>query len=145
VSVDVRFRLWNLDAKPPAFQRDGDACADLCAWCEEGVTVVWPGKTAVVYSGVSLEIPPGYEGLVRGRSGLTSKGIHVQQGVIDATYRGRIGIIVANNSDSPFRVLNGERVAQLAIRPVPEVRFVESMELSTSVRGEAGFGSSGTH
>lgn len=140
----VKYKLWNHDAKPPQFTRDGDACCDLHAWCEESATVVWPGKTAVVYTGVSLEIPDGYEGLVRGRSGLSSKGIHVQLGTIDAAYRGRVGIIVSNASGEPFRVLNGERIAQLAIREVPSVSFVEAMELSDSSRGASGFGSSGT-
>lgn len=141
--TEVKYKLWNQDAKAPRFTRNGDACADLYAWCEESATVVWPGKTAVVYTGVSLEIPDGYEGLVRGRSGLSSKGIHVQLGTIDATYRGRVGIIVSNASGEPFRVLNGERIAQLAIREVPPVQFVESMELGDSERGAAGFGSSG--
>lgn len=141
--VEVKVKVLRSDARAPVFTREGDACADLHACGEKASTVIEPGETRVVYTGVALEIPPGFEGQVRGRSGLTSKGILVQLGTIDAAYRGRVGVLVFNSTLDPFTVQRGDRIAQLAIRPVLAVQFVQVDELSDTERGEGGFGSSG--
>ena len=93
-----------------------------------------------------MEIPAGYEGQVRPRSGLALKeGITVLNtpGTIDSGYRGEVKTIMINQGDSSFQITKGMRISQLAIRPVPEVEFIEVNELSDTDRGEGGFGSTG--
>ncbi|MGY5871580.1 MAG: dUTP diphosphatase, partial [Candidatus Thorarchaeota archaeon] len=96
--------------------------------------------------GIAVEIPIGYEGEVRPRSGLALKeGLTVLNtpGTIDSGYRGEVKTIMINHSDKPFQITKGMRISQLAIRPVPEVTFIEVDELSDTDRGEGGFGSTG--
>lgn len=140
---EIKCKLWRHDARLPAFAKEGDACVDLCANDEVHPIVIYGGESKLIYTALSLEIPPGYEGLVRARSGLTSKGIFSMPGVIDSGYRGRIGIVLHNSTRVPFTVMRNDRVAQLAIREVPAVSFVQADELSDSCRGATGFGSSG--
>ena len=104
------------------------------------------GKWSMVKTGVTVEIPLGYEGQVRSRSGLAFKeGIFVlnSPGTIDSDYRGEIGVILANMSDSDRPVKIGERVAQLVITRVTDVVFQKKDSLSETERGSGGFGSTG--
>lgn len=140
MTVEVKVKLLSQYGRLPVFTRDGDACADLLSADAAGL---WPGETRVIYTDIAIEIPPGYEGLVRGRSGLASKGAHVHAGTVDATYRGNVGIVVFNASRVMLTISRGDRVAQLAVREVPSVRFAVADELSDTSRGTSGFGSSG--
>jgi dUTP pyrophosphatase len=141
--ITVKAKKLRHDARVPVFAKEGDACADLYACDEQDGVCIFPGETKVIYTGIALAIPTGYEGQVRARSGLSSKGIQVQLGVIDSGYRGPIGIITFNGSNGMFVVKRGDRIAQLAIREAPAVAFELADELDETSRGDTGFGSSG--
>ncbi len=106
-----------------------------------------PGGRAVVPTGLVLEIPPGFEGQVRARSGLAlKKGLALANGVgtIDADYRGEVGVLVVNLGGDPVTIARGERIAQLVVAPVARAVFEEAGELRGSARGAGGFGSTGS-
>jgi dUTP pyrophosphatase len=108
--------------------------------------VIEPGDRAVVPTGLVLEIPDGYDGQVRPRSGLAIRhGLTVVNapGTIDSDYRGELKILMVNLGSEPATIGRGERIAQLVIAPVTRAVFVESAELSPSERGDGGFGSTG--
>jgi dUTP pyrophosphatase len=90
-----------------------------------------------------MAIPSGFEGVVRGRSGLSSRGIRVEHGTIDSGYRGQVGVIIHNASGVAYGINIGDRIAQLAIRKAPAVTFDVVGELDETERGASGFGSSG--
>jgi dUTP pyrophosphatase len=103
-------------------------------------------RPCLVPTGIFLELPYGYEAQVRPRSGLAIKhsiGVLNSPGTIDAGYRGEVQVIVINLSDEPFPVHRGDRVAQMVINKLPEVELVVVDELSDTVRGAGGFGSTG--
>ena len=105
-----------------------------------------PGERALIPTGFAIEIPPGYEGQVRPRSGLALRnGIVVPNspGTIDSDYRGELKVILLNAGGEPFTIARGDRIAQLVIAPVLEVRWEEAAELSSTERGAGGFGSTG--
>ena len=139
--MKIKFKKLNNDAIIPSFSRDGDAGMDI--YCDSDV-VVMPGEITAVPTGVSMELPSGYVSLIWDRSGLALKsGIKTMGGVLDSGFRGEVKVIMTNLSNERFEVKKGARVAQMIIQKyeVPEVEIVE--ELSDSVRGEGGFGSSG--
>ena len=118
---------------------------DLRAAVESPV-VIEPGFRATVPTGFAVEIPVGYEGQVRPRSGLAAKsGVTVLNapGTIDADYRGEIKVILVNLGRSTYTVENGARIAQLVIAPVTRVDTAEVETLSATERGDGGFGSTG--
>ncbi|PGE68202.1 dUTP diphosphatase [Bacillus toyonensis] len=135
------------DVKLPKYAKPGDSGFDLVA-AED--TVIWPGETKVVQTGLAFEIPPGYELQVRPRSGMTrNTKLRVALGTVDSGYRGEVGLLV-DNIEIP-KVANmqahlierGTRIAQGVIAPVETAHFEEVEELSVSKRGSAGFGSTG--
>ncbi len=129
----------------PAYQSAEAAGADLKACVTQPVTLE-PGERSIVPTGVSLEIPSGFEGQVRPRSGLAHRhGITMVNtpGTIDADYRGEVKVILINLGQSPFTVNRGDRIAQLIIAPVTRARFVSSRELTETGRSAGGFGSTG--
>jgi dUTP pyrophosphatase len=120
---------------------------DLCTVIDEPV-VLAPGERTLLPTGLAMEIPPGYEGQVRPRSGLAlKKGIALvnSPGTIDADYRGEIGIIMINLGDQPVVFLPGDRVAQLVVAPVTRAVLVEAEILNDSVRSSGGFGHTGVN
>lgn len=131
----------------PAYATAGAAGFDLRS--NEEVTLM-PGEIKLVPTGLFMEIPLGYEGQVRPRSGLSLKrGITVLNtpGTVDSDYRGEVGVILINHSDKPQRLEKGERVAQMVIakHETAEIEVVESVEeLESTDRGAGGFGSTGT-
>lgn len=104
---------------------------------------IMPGETLVINTKLYVEPPPDAEIQVRPRSGLSKQGILVHLGTIDPDYRGEIGVIVTNCSDMEYRVRKGDRIAQLVIKPIFHVAFEYADELSSTERGEGGFGSTG--
>src|SRR5687768_11255121 len=113
----------------------------------DAAIILRPGERALIPTGISLAIPPGYEGQVRARSGLAVKqGIALVNapGTIDADYRGEVQVILVNLGSQPFTISRGDRVAQLVIAPVAacELELVDSLD--ETLRGAGGFGSSGT-
>lgn len=136
----VKFKKLSEDAIPFAYFHEYDACMDMFANID---IVVEPESTVIIPTGISVEIPPGYEGLVRGRSGLASKGVQVHVGTIDENYRGDVGVILTNSSMYNFHVTKGARIAQFTVKPVVRIELVEADTLTDTERGENGYGSSG--
>jgi dUTP pyrophosphatase len=109
--------------------------------------VVAPGGRALVPTGLTLEIPRGFEAQVRARSGLAlKKGLALANGVgtIDADYRGEVGVIVVNLGSEPVTIARGDRIAQLVVAPVVRAVFTLAGGLAGSARGSGGFGSTGS-
>jgi dUTP pyrophosphatase len=143
-TIVVKVKRLDKQAQLPLQARAGDAAFDLFSAMEYTIR---PGESYGVNTGIALEIPVGYEGQVRPRSGLAlNNGITVTNapGTIDSGYRGEVKVVLHNLGRKPFQIECGMRVAQIAIRPVPDVRFVEVEELADSERGDGGFGSTGT-
>ncbi len=142
-NVIVKVKRLVPEGQVPVQARAGDAAFDLHSVVEH---VVQAGESYAVPTGIALEIPNGYEGQVRPRSGLALKqGITITNspGTIDSGYRGEVKVIIHNLGKERFHITKGMRIAQLAIRPVPEVKFIEVDELENSDRGAGGFGSTG--
>ncbi len=134
------------NAVPPTYGSDWAAGADLYA-CLPGDLTVMPGCTEFIPTGLAMEIPAGYAGFIYARSGLSCKqGLAPANkvGVIDADYRGEIMVALHNHSKEPVTVKNGERISQIVIAPYIRADFKEAAELSDTVRGEGGFGSTGS-
>ena len=132
-----------LDA--PSYATDGSAGCDLRAAIETDLTITAGGR-ALVPTGISVAIPPGYEGQVRMRSGLAyDRGLALLNapGTVDSDYRGEIRVIVANLGSEPVTVRRGDRIAQLVFAPVARARFEQVSELPKSARDTGGFGSTG--
>lgn len=139
----VRVKKLRENAVLPSYGSDYAAGADLYA-CN--AVTVEPGATEFVQTGLALEVPAGYAGLVYARSGLAcKKGLAPANkvGVIDADYRGEVMVALYNHSFQAVEIEPGERVAQLVITPYLTAVFEETEELSDTVRGEGGFGSTG--
>ena len=144
----MRVKIKKLDerATTPTYGTVYSAGADLYNLAGETVTIP-AHSTYLIHTGIAAEIPEGYCGLIFARSGLASKrGLAPANkvGVIDADYRGEIMVALHNHTDVPKTVEQGERIAQLAILPFLAADFELADELSDTVRGEGGFGSTGT-
>ena len=129
----------------PAYASAGAAGMDVRAAVAEPVTIA-PGAIALVPTGLRVAVPMGYEIQVRPRSGLALKhGVIVvnSPGTIDADYRGPVGIILGNLGREPFVINRGDRIAQLVVAAVSRAAVQEVRELSATVRGDGGFGSTG--
>lgn len=129
----------------PAYETVASAGVDLRADISQSI-ILKPLGRAVVKTGLFIELPVGYEAQVRPRSGLAAKhGITVlnSPGTIDADYRGEIGVILANLSNTDFEIQNGDRIAQMVIAKHERVHFTEVNELTDTARGAGGFGSTG--
>ena len=143
--MTIKIKKLSPAARLPVYGSDFSAGADLCA-CTDGDVPVASGETVMIPSGLAIELPTGYVGLVYARSGLASKkGLAPANkvGVIDADYRGEIIIALHNHSAAPAVVSPGDRVAQLLITPVARAEFIEADSLSATVRADGGFGSTG--
>ena len=131
----------------PAYQSADAAGFDLVAALGEGEAITLaPMARALVPTGLVMEIPAGYEGQVRPRSGLAAKhGVTVlnSPGTIDADYRGEVKVILINLGADPFVVRRGERIAQFVAAPVTRAGLVEVAAVGTTERGAGGFGSTG--
>ena len=131
----------------PAYQSPLAAGLDLVAAVSDAAPVeLLPGARALVPTGFILELPPGYEGQVRPRSGLALKhGITLlnSPGTIDADYRGEVKVLLVNLGTEAFIVSRGLRIAQLVIAPIHQVRIELAAELGATERGSGGFGSTG--
>lgn len=129
----------------PQYETEASAGVDLRANIEETVTLK-PLERALIKTGLFLEIPENYEAQVRPRSGLAIKhGITVlnSPGTIDADYRGEVGVILINLSQSDFIIEDGDRIAQLVFSKVKQAKWIVVEELTETERGEGGFGSTG--
>ena len=145
MATEIKVKKLSPEAQLPHYGTEFSAGADLYALCPEPITLS-PGETALIHTGLSLEIPQGYGGFLYARSGLaTKKGLAPANkvGVIDADYRGEVMVALHNHSSQGQTVENGERIAQLVIAPFLKADFREAAELEETLRGEGGFGSTG--
>ena len=144
--MKVEIKKLNADAKIPTYGSKYAAGADLYACLDSDVTIA-PHTTVLIPTGLAMELPIGYAGLIYARSGLASKkGLAPANkvGVVDSDYRGEIMVALHNHSGQAQTVVGGERIAQMVITPYLAANFVVSEELSATVRGEGGFGSTGS-
>lgn len=142
---NVNIKKLKPNAIIPTYGTEYAAGADLYACLDEAVTIN-PGETEFIKTGLAIEIPVGYAGLVYARSGLSCRqGLAPANkvGVIDADYRGEIMVALHNHSKELRTVNSGDRIAQLVITPFLTANFIETNELNATVRGARGFGSTG--
>ncbi len=133
------------DVPMPKYQTIGSAGMDLHA-CIDKPELIHPQSWVEIFTGLTMEIPPGWQAEVRGRSGLAfHAGLSVLHGVgtIDSDYRGEIGVPLYNHSGKAYLIRPGDRIAQLVIMPAPQATIVEVDELTPSERGIKGLGSTG--
>jgi dUTP pyrophosphatase len=145
----IRLRVRRLpaahDLPLPAAASAGSSGFDLRA-ALDGEVVLRPGERLLVPTGLAVEIPAGWEGQVRPRSGLALRhgiGMVNAPGTIDSDYRGEVGVLLINHGAEPFTLRRGDRIAQLVIARVESVEWEEAEALDGSDRGEGGFGSTG--
>lgn len=134
------------DLALPAYATEHSAGMDLLAAVKEDLTLA-PGARTLVPAGISIALPEGYEAQVRPRSGLALKnGVTVLNapGTVDADYRGEVGVILINQSDTPFVITRGMRIAQMIIAQYARASWQQVETLEASARGDGGFGSTGT-
>ena len=146
MKFDIRVKKLDERAKLPTYGSEYAAGADLYALIDGEVTI-GSGETAFIRTGVAVELPLGTVGLIYARSGMAcKKGLAPANkvGVVDCDYRGEVMVALHNHSSEPKTVMDGERIAQFMIAPYYTATFTESDELSDTVRGEGGFGSTGS-
>lgn len=146
MSFKMNVKKLNERAVVPVYSSEYAAGADIYA-CEDEAVTVPAGKTVLIHTGIAMAIPEGYVGLIFARSGLaTKRGLAPANkvGVIDSDYRGEIMVALHNHSDEDRIVESGERIAQIAFVPYVSADFEVCAELDSTVRGEGGFGSTGT-
>jgi len=145
ISIVVKKMPGNEDIPLPCYMTPNASGMDIHA-AVTGNTVINPGETKLIATGLSLALPQGFEGQIRPRSGLALRhGVSVLNtpGTIDADYRGEVGIILINLGKDPFVVKRGDRIAQLTVNKVFQARLELSSDLPRSERNEGGFGHSG--
>ena len=144
----LEVKIKKLDDKVkslPQYETDGSAGFDLKARTDFDV-IIKPNEIKLIKTGLSFELPIGYEGQIRSRSGLALKnGIFVlnSPGTLDSDYRGEVGVILANFGNEDFIVNDGMRIAQMIISKYEKVNIIEVKELNDTERGNGGFGSTG--
>ena len=147
VKVEIRQLPHGEGLALPTYQSAHAAGLDLLAAVpEEAPLILAPGQRALVPTGLSIALPPGFEAQIRPRSGLASKhGITVLNapGTVDADYRGEVGVLLINHGDAPFAIRRGERIAQMVIAAAVRAELVPTLALSATERGGGGFGSTG--
>lgn len=142
----LQINISNLSDNPlPQFASEHAAGMDICAFLSHSITIP-PGERALIPTGLSIELPVGYEAQIRPRSGLALKyGITVlnSPGTIDSDYRGEIKIILVNLGQESFKINTGDRIAQMVISSHEKVNWMIQTQLSDTIRGSGGFGHTG--
>ena len=144
--IKIQIKRFSKKVAIPKYETIGSSGMDIAAHLEKNI-IIKPGEKAFVSTGFSIAIPKGYEVQIRPRSGLAAKkNITVLNtpGTIDADYRGEIKVILINHGKEEFVIENGERIAQMVVCPVVQANLEEVEELSDTIRGSGGFGSTGT-
>lgn len=139
----IGVKLLNENAKLPTQATAGSAGFDVYSSMN---TVIYPGETALVKTGIAMDIPEGYCVEVCSRSGLALKnGVFVlnSPGIVDSDYKGEVGVILHNSGKTPFEISIGDRVAQLLVKRAPIIKMYCTENIGESSRGEGGFGSTG--
>jgi len=144
--LKVKIVRLNKQAILPVYATAHAAGMDISA-CLDAPVRVAPFSTMLIPSGFAIELPEGYEAQLRPRSGLALRSmisLPNSPATIDADYRGEVKVILMNNGKEPFTVNHGDRIAQMVVARVEQISFEEVGELSSTVRGECGFGHTGT-
>lgn len=147
MTTHINIKKLNDNAIIPTYGTEYSAGADLYS-CMETPVVIKPGTTEFIKTGLAMEIPTGLVGLIYARSGMAcKKGVAPANkvGVIDSDYRGEITVALHNHAGSDVTIHPADRIAQIVFTPYATAVFDEVFELSQTVRGEGGFGSTGTH
>ncbi len=142
--ITIRIQIQE-GAQIPRYQTDGSAGADLHAFIQEPL-IIPPGGISLVPTGIIMEIPEGFEGQIRPRSGLAlNHGITLlnSPGTIDSDYRGEIKIIMINLSSEPYTITPSMRIAQIVFNQISRAEFIEASHLNITTRNSGGFGHSG--
>ena len=143
--MEIKIKLLRETSKPPVYASTGAAAADLHADIAEPVKLI-PGERTIIPTGIAIQIPENYVGILSARSGLSiKKGITLTNGigVIDSDYRGEIGAAVINLSNEEYIIEPGERICQMMIMPISQYEFTTEDDLDKTERGDGGFGSTG--
>lgn len=139
--MKIKMKLFK-GGRLPVYKTKGAACAD-CYACVKEPIIIPIGKRALVPLGFAIELPGGYEAVIRPRSGLTSKEIDNGIGTIDCDYRGEVKACVINNTDANFIINNGDRICQMKIQRAEQFEFEQVESLTETERSDKGFGSTG--
>jgi dUTP pyrophosphatase len=142
-TMQINFTRLDSEAQIPTTAHIGDAAVDLHTRLDVSLK---PGERAAVPTGIAVSIPEGYAGFILPRSGHAKRdgiGVVNGPGLIDSGYRGEISVLLINHGSETVSFAKSDRIAQLAIVPVPEVEWIEVDSLDETVRGEGGFGSTG--
>ncbi len=146
VMVQVGIKKLYEDAVVPKYQTSKSAGCDLHAYTKGESVAIQPGEIKLIGTGIVIELPNGYEGQVRPRSGLALKygiGLANSLGTIDEDYKGEVGVIMINHGKEPFIISHGDRIAQLIVSPYIQATFHEIEEVKETERGSGGFGHTG--
>lgn len=146
IMTNVNIKKLDPKATIPTYGSEFAAGCDLYACLDKSVTIE-PHQTVLIKTGLALEVPVGYAGLIYARSGLASKRNLApanKVGVVDADYRGEVMVALHNHGTTAQIIEHGERIAQMVIAPFLTANFIEVDSLSDTVRGEGGFGSTGS-
>lgn len=127
----------------PEYKTEGASCCDCYARIKEGFTWIFPRERAMIPLGFAIELPEGYEAVIRPRSGMMSNGIDEGIGTIDSDYRGEVHACLINNTPCKVKIENGDRICQIKIQRSEQFHFVEVDSLNETKRGVGGFGSTG--
>ena len=144
--IKILIKRLSKEVPLPKYETSGSSGMDLSANIDAKINIE-PGKTAMIPTGLALSIPKGFEIQIRPRSGLAAKqkiSVLNTPGTIDSDYRGEIKVILINLSQESFKVEKGLRIAQMVVCPVVQAQLKEVIDLNETVRGEGGFGSTGT-
>lgn len=144
--VKVQIKKLNSKVKLPTYKTDGSSGVDLHAFLDEGDISINPNSSKIIPTGLAVAIPMDCEVQIRPRSGLAANfsiSVLNTPGTIDSDYRGEIKIILYNHGTEKFIVKNSDRIAQMVLMPVLKFDFEEVSELSNTIRGSGGFGSTG--
>ena len=144
--IKILIKRLSKEVSLPKYETSGSSGMDLSANIDNNINIE-PGETAVIPTGLALSIPNGFEVQIRPRSGLAAKkniSVLNTPGTIDSDYRGEIKVILINLGKDSFKVEKGLRIAQMVVSPVVQAQLTEVNDLSDTVRGKGGFGSTGT-
>ncbi len=144
-AIKINIYRSSPDLELPQYKTNGSVGLDLLA-STDGIVRIEPGAHEMIPTGLFLEIPSGYEGQVRPRSGLAAKyGVTVLNtpGTIDSDYRGEVKVILINHGSQPFTVRRGDRIAQIVFAPISRIEWIEVESLAETERGSGGFGHTG--
>lgn len=140
--MELKVRKIQKDAKIPRYGHKGDAGLDIFSVIDHELK---PKEVKAIPSGIQVEIPEGYVGLIWDKSGISLKGVHRLAGVVDSGYRGEVKVVMINLAEESFAIAKGMKIAQILIQPIESVNVIDVSELEESSRGEGGFGSTGKY